>query len=137
MGPSSRLSLTAKDRRGLPYAASVRLTEFWQRMEHHLGSAYAASWARDQVLGSLGGRTAQEALDDLVAKVTADIDVTARAVVVPGTTPARTLLEQAGARDGLLAVGSRGRGGFLGRVLGSVSLQCLQYGALPVVVVHG
>jgi hypothetical protein len=32
-------------------------------MEHHLGSAYAASWARDQVLGSLGGRTAQEAID--------------------------------------------------------------------------
>ena len=41
----------------------ARLREFWQRMEHHLGSAYAASWARDQVLGSLGGRTAQEALD--------------------------------------------------------------------------
>jgi hypothetical protein len=63
MHPSSRLSLTAKDRQGLPYAASVRLTEFWQRMEHHLGAAYAVSWARDQVLGSLGGRTAQEALD--------------------------------------------------------------------------
>jgi len=32
-------------------------------MERHLGPAYAASWARDQVLGSLGGRTVQEALE--------------------------------------------------------------------------
>ena len=41
----------------------MRLTEFWQRMERHLGPAYAASWARDQVLGSLGGRTVQGALE--------------------------------------------------------------------------
>jgi hypothetical protein len=47
----------------VPYAASVRLTDFWQRMEQHLGPAYAASWARDQVLGTLGGRTVQDALD--------------------------------------------------------------------------
>ena len=40
----------------------VRLTDFWQRMEHHLGSGYAESWARDQVLGTLGGRTVYEAL---------------------------------------------------------------------------
>jgi hypothetical protein len=32
-------------------------------MERHLGPAYAASWARDQVLGSLGGRTVQGALE--------------------------------------------------------------------------
>ncbi|NYH89527.1 DUF3046 domain-containing protein [Actinopolymorpha rutila] len=41
----------------------MRLTEFWQRMEHHLGSSYARSWARDQVLAELGGRTPQQALD--------------------------------------------------------------------------
>lgn len=41
----------------------VRLTEFWQRMEHHLGSTYARSWARDQVLAELGHRTPQQALD--------------------------------------------------------------------------
>jgi hypothetical protein len=41
----------------------VRLTEFWRRMENHLGPAYADSWARDQVLGDLGGRTVHEALD--------------------------------------------------------------------------
>ena len=31
-------------------------------MEHHLGPGYADSWARDQVIGVLGGRTVHEAL---------------------------------------------------------------------------
>lgn len=43
---------------------AVRHTEFWERMEQALGAAYAPSWARLTVLGELGGRTAQEALDD-------------------------------------------------------------------------
>ncbi|MGH8827301.1 MAG: DUF3046 domain-containing protein [Jiangellaceae bacterium] len=41
----------------------MRLTEFWARMEQHLGPAYADSWARDYVLASLGGRTVHQALD--------------------------------------------------------------------------
>jgi hypothetical protein len=40
----------------------VRLTEFWTKMEAQFGAAYADSIARDQVLGTLGGRTAVEAL---------------------------------------------------------------------------
>ncbi len=42
----------------------MRHSEFWQRMETALGAAYAASWARQQAITSLGGRTAVEALDD-------------------------------------------------------------------------
>jgi hypothetical protein len=38
------------------------VTEFWQRMERHFGVTYAASYARDQVLPELGGRTVHEAL---------------------------------------------------------------------------
>ncbi len=42
---------------------SVRHTEFWTRMEQVLGSrAYAQHWSEQQVIGSLGGRTVQEAL---------------------------------------------------------------------------
>jgi len=41
----------------------MRLTEFWWRMERHLGKDYADSWARDQVIGELGSRTVYEALD--------------------------------------------------------------------------
>jgi hypothetical protein len=42
----------------------MRLTDFWGRMERRFGRAYAASYAADQVLSSLGGRTVQQALDD-------------------------------------------------------------------------
>lgn len=40
----------------------MRHTEFWARMEEALGSAYARTWAREQVLAGLGGRTVDEAL---------------------------------------------------------------------------
>jgi hypothetical protein len=40
----------------------MRLTEFWARMRHHLGAAYADSFARDFVIAELGGRTVNEAL---------------------------------------------------------------------------
>jgi hypothetical protein len=33
-------------------------------MESHLGPAYARSWAKDQVLSQLGGRSVQQALDE-------------------------------------------------------------------------
>ena len=40
----------------------MRHTEFWARMEHALGSAYARSWADMYVIAELGGRTASQAL---------------------------------------------------------------------------
>lgn len=42
--------------------AGVRLSDFWARMEASLGAAYAQTYARDQVLNSLGGRSIAEAL---------------------------------------------------------------------------
>ncbi len=41
----------------------VRHTEFWARMEQHLGASYAPVWADQFVIGDLGHRTAAEALD--------------------------------------------------------------------------
>ena len=40
----------------------MRHTEFWARMDAALGTAYAQVWARQHVLGELGGRTVEEAL---------------------------------------------------------------------------
>jgi ppGpp synthetase/RelA/SpoT-type nucleotidyltranferase len=42
----------------------MRLTEFWARMDHHLGPAYARTWAETQVVRELNGRTVAEALAD-------------------------------------------------------------------------
>lgn len=42
--------------------AQVRHTEFWRRMDAALGPAYARTWADQQVLSALGGRTVTEAL---------------------------------------------------------------------------
>jgi len=42
----------------------VRLTDFWERMELTFGRAYARSWADDQHLAALGGRTVAQALAD-------------------------------------------------------------------------
>lgn len=49
--------------------------------------------------------------------------------------PAKTLIDMSRNAD-LLVVGSRGRGGFKGLLLGSVSQQCLQHSRCPVVIVR-
>ena len=41
----------------------MRHSEFWDRMDRHLGSGYAKVWADTHVMSALGGRTAVEALD--------------------------------------------------------------------------
>jgi Protein of unknown function (DUF3046) len=53
-------------------------------METHLGPAYARSWAKDQVLSQLGGRSVQQALDEGV-----DTKTVWRAVVAALDLPAR------------------------------------------------
>lgn len=48
---------------------------------------------------------------------------------------AETLLEAAKGGD-MLVVGSRGRGGFKGLLLGSISMQCVTHAEGPVTVIH-
>jgi hypothetical protein len=40
----------------------MRHSEFWERMDRVLGPAYSRTWAEQQVLSALGGRTVTEAL---------------------------------------------------------------------------
>lgn len=82
-------------------------------------------------------RTAEQLLARTVDEVLRDhAEVPLVLDTVADTRPARALIERS--RDAaLLVVGSRGRGGFRGLLLGSVSQQCVHHARCPVVVVHG
>jgi len=75
-------------------------------------------------------------LVDTVAEVCGDQpSVTVDSEVVMGH-PAYELVQHAKGAD-LLVVGSRGHGGFVGALLGSVGQYCVHHATCPVVVVRG
>ena len=80
-----------------------------------------------------GEDDARRLLDEAVAAagIPAGVDVERRTV---NDLPARGLLDSAADAD-LLVVGARGRGGFRGLLLGSVSQQAAQHAPCPVVIV--
>jgi len=78
---------------------------------------------------------AQEQLDTaLSAAGASEASVEVTPILVEGP-PASVLLEACSDAE-LLVVGSRGRGGFTGLLLGSVSHQCAQHATCPVVIVR-
>lgn len=86
--------------------------------------------------GSWFEQVATDAIEPLVASIPADAVAAMDGMeteVVAGDSAA-TLIAHAKGAD-LLVVGTRGRGGFKGLVLGSVGLQCVLHAPCPVVVV--
>ncbi|MER6310190.1 universal stress protein [Streptomyces sp. NPDC001657] len=79
---------------------------------------------------------ADQALDGAVREVVKAGDMSRVKATVAYGTPAAVLLDAAQGAS-LLVVGSRGRGGFSGALLGSVSQHCSQHAPCPVVVVRG
>jgi nucleotide-binding universal stress UspA family protein len=93
-----------------------------------VGSEYHAAIVEEATRG------ARKALDAALADVAPPpVGVTVHPVVVEGVT-ADVLVTTARDAD-LLVVGSRGRGGFAGLLLGSVSQRCAERAECPVVVV--
>lgn len=81
-----------------------------------------------------GRQEAERILDRAVARVGDQAERVAIEPLVVDDYPARALIRAARGAD-LLVVGTRGRGGFAGLLLGSVSQQCVQHAPCPVVVV--
>lgn len=75
----------------------------------------------------------------VLEQAVADVDVTSLAtppeLVLVAHAPAVALVEAAEGAD-LLVVGSRGRGGFGGLLLGSVSQQAANHSSCPIVIVR-
>jgi nucleotide-binding universal stress UspA family protein len=100
----------------------------------HDRASYAGyAWLiADTFDADLAAKTLSEAVDSTIA---ADSTVTVRQRAMEGHA-ARVLLDAAHGA-GLLVMGSRGRGGFSGMLLGSVSQHCVQHSPCPVVIVRG
>lgn len=77
---------------------------------------------------------AAEMLADAVVGASGDSEVAIETAIHDDRRPAAALLEHAEGAE-LLVVGSRGRGGFKGLLLGSVSQECASKATCPVVVV--
>lgn len=92
----------------------------------------AADWRQEH------DRFAQQQAEARVKRMVAEIDIDpARvvAVAVEGRRPARALIDAAEGAD-MLVVGSRGRGGFAGLLLGSVSQQLAGHAPCPLLILH-
>jgi nucleotide-binding universal stress UspA family protein len=100
----------------------------------HVSTYHEAAHLMEKGMPSLE-KAAEKLLDSVVAEALgSDRDVHVDKLVVEGSA-SRALLEAA--RDAiLLVVGSRGLGGFKSLLLGSVSQQCAQHAACPVVIVR-
>lgn len=86
--------------------------------------------ALDELRSTVSGHLDEVISEEIGDRSGLDIDVR---VVEEAPVPA--LLSEVGADD-LLVVGSRGRGGFTGLLLGSVSQQVAQHAPCPVVIVN-
>lgn len=75
-------------------------------------------------------RVVEAMLEQVDGEATDGVDL--RSEVIEGSTV--PVLIEAGRGVALLVVGARGRGGFAGLLLGSVSQQCAQHPPCPVVI---
>jgi nucleotide-binding universal stress UspA family protein len=82
------------------------------------------------------GAEARRALEKTVDEVAAEWPQVHVERVVKEGHPAKVLLEIADEAH-LLVVGSRGHGGFVGAVIGSVSQYCVTHAQCPILVVRG
>ncbi|WP_026924410.1 universal stress protein [Glycomyces arizonensis] len=126
--PSSTQALTWALRQAEITGASIEAVHAWQ-----IPMTYGAPVA--VLPGEDFAESAERALAESVDEVLGGReDLPVRRIAEHGL-PAKVLLEHSQDAE-LLVVGSRGRGGFKGLLLGSVSLHCVTHAHCPVVVLR-
>jgi nucleotide-binding universal stress UspA family protein len=125
----------------LAYSALEFAIEEARQRKASLQVTYAYAVMASGVTGSTGHdyyeqveNEAREFMEGLKANAPSTDGVDVDWLAIPGN-PSEVLIE-ASEKAVLLVVGSRGVGGFMGLVLGSVSTQCVQHSHCPVLVVR-
>lgn len=131
---SSRNALTwAYDEAG-QHGASLVVVSTWHPPALPMTPPYGSVPPDDY--GNQPRREALELLERFTSKlVPKDPAVDVRTSVEEGKNPAKVLIERSKEAD-LVVVGSRGHGGFVGMMLGSVSQHLVAHADCPVVVVR-
>ena len=113
------------------HGASIDAVHAWRNDYHYFSASPFASALSVVSIDTLE-HTARRTLDDTLGRVDTT-GVPVEGVLVEGG-PARELLDAAKGAD-LLVVGTHGRGGFTGMLLGSTSQHVTHHATCPVVLV--
>ncbi len=125
--PSSLEALGWAARMGAALGREIDVVTVWE---------YAAAHTDTSVLEEGAEDDAAHRLETAASRVFGtDRPSGLRLVVRSGHSPAKVLLEASHGAE-MLVLGSRGHGGFVGLLLGSVSAACTAHAGCPVVVVH-
>ncbi|HET7128851.1 MAG TPA: universal stress protein [Gaiellaceae bacterium] len=131
--PGAKAALVFANQEARLRGATIRAVHAWQY-------GYIGSIGPEGRVPPVGAdldelRTAAEAaLNASVREALPDTEVEIELHAIQGA--AAGVLVEASRDADLLVVGSRGHGGFVGLLLGSVSQQCAHHAECPVVIVH-
>ena len=127
----SRKALTWAAAEAADHGAELVVLNVW---EHTLPPPVGSVSVSEHYVPESSQRTTEELLQEITEELGENPPVVVQPRVKQGTA-ARVLIEESAEAD-LLVVGTRGRGGFRGLVLGSVSQHVAAYAKCPVTVVR-